>query len=277
MLRQLRTIILLVALSLFVFPASTMAASLFEHQDTTIPATQTVTDVVVIGGDASIAGTVNNSVVVVNGDVHVLSTARVKGVIVVIGGTLQQDEGADVTNDVVNISFDNATLNSLIIGSGLIVGFGAFKLAASLLMLILPVLMVLFGRSRTAAFADRYRQAPKGKLFAMGFFTGLLLVAVSALLLLTIVGSPFILFIVLLIFAALTLGLTVVSQAFGEQIRGTANKPEWVRAGAGALILVSAMNIPFIGFCIFLALTLFSLGIAMSWTVTKLRRRRQSV
>jgi len=267
---------MLAALCLLLFPSSTMAASLFEHQDTTIPADQTVTDVVVIGGDVSVAGTVNNSVVAVNGDVHILSTAHVKGVIVVIGGTLQQDEGADSTNDVVNISFDNATVNSLIIGSGLMVGYGAFKLAVSLLLLILPVVMVLFGKSKAAAFADRYRQAPRGKLFATGFFTGLLLIAVSALLLLTIVGIPFILFIVLLVFAALTLGLTVVSQAFGEQIRGTADKPEWVRAGAGALILVSAMNIPFIGFCIFLALLLFSLGIAMSWMATKLRRRRQS-
>lgn len=277
MLTKLRTIILAMMLCLFVFPASTMAAGLFEHQDTTIPAAQTVTDVVVIGGDAAVAGTVRNSIVVVNGDAIIRSTAHVKGVIVVIGGKVEQEEGADVTNDVVNIAFDNATVNSLILGSGLMIGYGALKLAASLLMLILPVLMVLIGKRSTAAFADRYRHAPSGKLFAAGFFTGLLLIAVSALLLLTIVGIPFILFIVLLALAALTLGLTIVSLAFGEQIRGTADKPEWIRAGAGALILVSAMNIPFIGFCIFLALLLFSLGVAMSWTASKLRRRKQSV
>lgn len=276
MLTKIRTIILVVFLCLLIFPASTMAASLFEHQDTTVPSNQTVTDVVVIGGDVSIAGTVDNSVVVVNGDVHILASAHVKGVIVLVGGTLRQDEGADVTNDVVNISFDNATVNSLIIGTGLIVGFGAFKLAASLLMLILPVVIVLVGKSKTAAFVDRYRQAPRGPLFSMGFFSCLLLAAVCALLLLTIVGIPFILLLALLILAALALGLTVVSQVFGEQIRGTADKPEWIKAGAGALILISAMNIPFIGPCIFLALLLFSLGIAMSWTAAKFRRRRQS-
>lgn len=270
-----RTMILFMLLCLIAFPAPAKAAGLFEHQDMTVVSDQTVEDVVVIGGNVTVAGTVSNSVVVVNGDVHLLDTARVKGAIVVIGGTLRQEEGADVTNDVVNIAFDNATLNSLVIGSGLMIGYGAVKLAASLLMLILPVLSVLIGKRRTAAFTDRYRQASQGKLFAAGFFTGLLLIAVSALLLISIAGIPLILFVALLVLASLTLGLTVVSQAFGEQIRGTVDKPEWIRAGAGALILVSAMNIPFIGMCIFLALLLFSLGIAMSWTASKLRRGRK--
>lgn len=261
---------------LFAFPLPTRAASLFEHQNTTIPAGQTVTDVVVIGGDASVAGTVNNSVVVVNGDVHVSASARIKGVIVVIGGQLQQEEGADVTNDVVSISFDNATVNSLIIGSGLILGIGALKLAASLLMLIVPVLLVAIGKRRTAAFVDRYRNAPRGKLFSMGFFAGLLLVAVSAVLLLTIVGIPFILLIALFVMMAVALGLTAASQVFGEQIRGTSGKPEWVRAGVGAFILISAMNLPFIGLFILLALVLYSLGIATSWTVSLFRSRKRS-
>jgi hypothetical protein len=273
MLRKLRVMILTMLLCLFAFPASTMAAGLFEHQDTTVVADQSVEDVVVVGGDATIAGTVRNSIVVVNGDVRLLATAHVKGVIVVVGGKLLQEEGADVTNDVVNVSFDNATVNSLVIGSGLMIGYSAMKLAASLLMFILPVLMVLIGKRRTAAFIERYQHAPRGPLFAAGFFTCLLLVAVGALLLLSIVGIPFILLIMVLALGALTLGLTVVSQAFGAQIRGTVDKPEWIRTGAGALILVSVINIPFIGLCIFLALLLFSLGVAMSWTVSKLRRR----
>ncbi len=229
-----------------------------------------------IGGNTNVAGTVNNSVVVVNGDVHVQSSAHIKGVIVVIGGQLEQEEGADVTNDVVSISFDDATVNSLLIGSGLIFGIGALKLASSLIMIILPVLMVAFGKKRTAAWVERYQVAPRGKSFSMGFFTGLLLFAISVLLLLTIVGIPFILIPALFIFVALALGLTVVSKVIGEQIRGTGDKPEWVRVGAGAFILVSAINIPFIGLFIFMALILFSLGITTTWMVSLLRRRRKS-
>ena len=266
---------MILILGLTIFPNSTLAASLFEHQNATIPSSQTVEDVVVIGGDVSVAGTVRNSVVVVNGDVHVSSSAHIKGVVVVIGGQLEQEEGADVTNDVVCISFDNATVNSLLIGSGLIVGIGALKLAASLVMLVLPVLMVVVGKRKTASFVERYRVAPRGKWIAAGFFTGLLLFAVSVLLLLTIVGIPIILVIALFVFLALAFGLTVVSLVLGEQIRITQDKPEWMRAGAGAFLLISSVNIPFIGAIIFLALLLFSLGITTSWTVSLLRHRRR--
>ncbi|MDG0793812.1 DUF2572 family protein [Cohnella ginsengisoli] len=273
MLKLIRTLAILMLLCFASFPKATEAASLYEHQNTTVSATQTVEDVVVIGGDASIAGTVTNTVVIVGGDVRVRSSAHIKGAVVIIGGDLILEDGADVTNDVVNVSFDSATVNSLVLGSGLMIGYGAVKLAASLLMLILPVLIVLIGKRKADAFLDRYRHTPRGKLFAAGFFTGLMLAAVSVLLLLSIVGIPFILLVVLLALAALSIGLTIVSQTLGDQIRGTADKPEWMRAGAGAIMIVSAMNVPFVGGCLFLALLTYSLGIAMSWTVSKLRRR----
>lgn len=274
MLKTIRTIAIPMLLCFLLFPGTTEAKSLFEHQDTTVSSTQTVEDVVVVGGDASIAGTVRNTVVVVHGDLRVLSSAHIQGAVVIIGGGMILEEGADVTNDVVNVSFDNATMNSLVIGSGMLIGYGAVKLAASLLMIILPVLIVLIGKRKTDGFIDRYRQTPRGPLFAAGFFIALMLAAVSVLLLLSIVAIPFILIVLLLALSALSLGLTIVSQTLGEQIRATADRPMWVRTGAGALILVSAMNVPFVGGCIFLALLMYSFGIATSWAASKLRRRR---
>ncbi|MBB6669306.1 hypothetical protein [Cohnella nanjingensis] len=268
-------LVVTIIICLLLFPSSALARSLFEHQNTTVPSNQTVDDIVVIGGDAFIAGKVNNSVVVVNGDVHIQSTAEIKGAVVIIGGQLQQEKGAVVTNDVINISFDNATANSLIIGAGLIVGIGAVKLAASLLMLLLPVLMVVIGKRHTVRFVDRYRTAPQGKLLSMGFFTGLLLVAISVLLILTIVGIPIILLIVLLVLAATVFGVAFVSQFLGEQVQATAGKPEWVRMGVGAFILTSAVNIPFLGLLILLALVLYSLGISTSWVVSIFTKRRR--
>lgn len=273
MLKTLRILTIPMLLCFLLFPGTTEAKSLFEHQDTTVSSSQTVEDVVVVGGDASIAGTVNNTVVVVHGDLRVRSTARIKGAVVLIGGSLILEEGADVTNDIVNVSFDSATANSLVIGSGMLIGYGAVKLAASLLMLILPVLIVLIGKRKTDVLFDRYRQTPRGPLFAAGFFAALMLAAVSVLLLLSIVAIPFILIVILLALSALSLGLTIVGQTLGEQIRATADRPAWVRTGAGAVILVSAMNVPFVGGCIFLALLIYSLGIATSWTASKLRRR----
>lgn len=276
LLKVIRRLVIVVALCLVLFPQSTFAASLFEHQDTTIPVNQTVEDVVVVGGDVSIAGTVKNAVVVVNGDVRFESTAVIKGAIVVIGGKLQQEEGATVTSDIVNIAFDDATSNSLIIGAGLIIGLSALKLCASIVMVVLPVLLVLFGKRRAIAFAERYRIAPRGKLLAIGFFAGLLLVAASMMLLLTIVGIPLILLLAILFAAALALGLTVVGVAIGERIRFATDKAAWVKCAAGAVILISMMNVPIIGLFIYIALALFSLGVATSWTFSKMKWRKDA-
>lgn len=267
-------LVFLVALCVAIVPHSTFAASLFEHQDTTIPANQAVEDVVVVGGDVTVAGTVDNAVVVVNGNVRFERTAVVKGAVVVIGGKLLQEEGADVTNDVVNIAFDDATSNSLLIGAGLIIGLSALKLSASIAMIALPILLVALGKRRAIAFAERYRSAPKGKLLAIGFFAGVLLVAASVMLLLSIVGIPLIVILAILFAASLALGLTVVSVAIGEQIRFATGRAEWAKSALGAMILVSAMNVPVIGLFLYLALSLFSLGIATSWSFSKMKRRK---
>lgn len=271
--KLIRRLAFLVAICLAIVPQSTFAASLFEHQDTTILVNQVVDDVVVVGGDVTIAGTVGNAVVVVNGDVRFEPTAVVKGAIVVIGGKLRQEEGAVVTNDVVNIAFDDATSNSLLIGAGLIIGLSALKLSASIVMIALPVLFVALGKRRATAFAERYRSAPKGKLLAVGFFAGVLLVAASVMLLLSIVGIPLIVVLAILFAAALALGLTVVSAAIGDRIRFAADRADWAKCGVGAMILVSAMNVPIFGIFLSIALSFFSLGVATSWLFSKMKRR----
>ncbi|MFC5530279.1 hypothetical protein [Cohnella yongneupensis] len=275
--KHIRLLWLPILLGLLLFPTNTFAKGLFEHQNTNILSNETVDDVVVIGGDASIAGTVEDSVVVINGDVHLLPGAHIDGIIIVIGGNLQQDDGAVVTNEVIAISFDNATVNSLIIGAGLIIGIGVLQLAGSLLMLILPVLMVAIGKRHAAAFVNRFRKFPRGKLLSMGFFAWLLLLAVTMLLVLTIVGIPFILLIALIIFVAVAFGLTVMSQLLGEQLQGMVGKPEWMRTGAGAFILAASVNIPFIGLLILFVIILFSLGITTSWTASKLFDRTKRI
>jgi hypothetical protein len=269
----------LVLIFLFCFlslPSTVTAKSIFEHQSTFVPENQTVSDVVVIGGDANIAGTVSNSVIVINGDVHIQSRAHVQGFVLIIGGQLQQDAGAEITDDIISISFDKATVNSLIIGGGLIIGIAALQLAATLLMIFIPVLITLLGKRHTAAFVDRHRTISRGNMLYTGFFTGVLLTAASMLLILTVIGIPFILVFAVLILMALALGVTVISQLLGEQFQGTIGKADWMKSAVGAFILASAVNIPFVGLFIMLVIMAFSLGIATTWAVGKIRRKKKA-
>lgn len=266
---------LLVLFAFVLLPSSVMAKSIFEHQTTTIPANQTVDDVIVIGGDALVLGSVANSVVIVNGDVHLGSTSQVKGFVFVIGGKVQQDAGSVIHGDVISISLDDATQNSLLIGGGLLLGIWVIQLAGSLIMILIPLLMILFGKQRTTSFIEKHRFESMGKLIYTGFFSGMILIAVSLLLLLTVVGIPFILLIGLIIFVAFAFGMTTISYLIAERVQGTSGKADWIKATIGAFILTSSVNIPILGLLILVVIFLFSFGVATIWFVEKVRNKKR--
>src|SRR6476660_947968 len=69
-------------------------------QNFTLKAGETVRQVVVIGGDATIEGRVDGDVVVILGHAQLASTAEISGSFVVVGGTAVIAEGARVHEDV---------------------------------------------------------------------------------------------------------------------------------------------------------------------------------
>ena len=72
-------------------------------QNYTLRSGETARQVVVIGGDATIEGHVEQDVVVILGHVQLASTARIDGSFVVIAGSATVAEGAHVDRDVVAI------------------------------------------------------------------------------------------------------------------------------------------------------------------------------
>jgi ABC-type spermidine/putrescine transport system permease subunit I len=78
-----------------------------------------------------------------------------------------------------------------------------------------------------------------------------------------------------IILVAMALGLTVISQLLGEQFKATIGKSDWIKTAVGAFVLASAVNIPFVGFLILLAIVMFSLGMATTWIFGKIRKNKQ--
>ncbi|WP_379160875.1 hypothetical protein [Paenibacillus sp. sgz5001063] len=245
------------------------AKSIFEHQNTSVPIGQTVDDVYVVGGNAEIFGQVTGVAVVVNGDLHLGNTADIKGLVVVIGGRVKQDPGAVLGDDIYNISLDNSTQNSLLIGGGIALGAWVLQLAAGLLMILIPVLFRIAGKQKIAAFTDRYPLASLTRLLLIGFFGTLILAALSALLLVTVIGIPFIILLLLLMLITLAFGTTVVSFRIGELFHGDKPLSDWMKVLVGAAILTAFVNIPFVGFILFLLLLMISVGISVQWIFRK--------
>ncbi|MDD9268518.1 hypothetical protein ACFPES_15880 [Paenibacillus sp. GCM10023248] len=259
---------------LLVMPTNAVAKGIFDHQDTVIPPNQTVDDVIVIGGDATILGNVSDAVIVINGGVELKSSARVDGFVLVIGGNVRQEKGAVVKDEVMNFSFDTSTQNSLFVGGGLIVGTWLTQLAISILLVLLSVLTVFVSKGRMVAVIERARRAP-GSLISIGFFSSLILSALSVLLLVTIIGIPLAVVIILFIAVAFIYGLAVLSLLVGSNLQMTKGRSDWLIALTGASVIVSFINIPLIGALIFLVIVLFSTGIMTMLIRDKWRKKRR--
>lgn len=259
---------------LLYLPSTTMAKGFFEHQDTVISENQTVNDVVVVGGDATVSGKVKNFVIVFNGDAIIKSTAHIKGMVLVIGGTIIQAPGAVIENDILSISLDNSTKNSLLIGSGLLASVWILQLFGSLLLIALPMLLVFFLKQRIQPFVQLVRDT-SGRALGVGFFSSLLVIAISLLLFITVIGTPIILIILLSIALCVLLGVTALGLILGEKVQMIIpRKQVWVTTGISAAVIVSLMNIPIVGILIMLGVMWLSLGMVTMWAFGKLKKRR---
>jgi hypothetical protein len=267
----------MIALSFIILlylPSTSMAKGFFEHQDTSISENQTVNEVVVVGGNATVSGNVENNVIVVNGDAIIKSTAHIKGMVLVIGGAITQAPGAVIEDDIIGISLDNSTKNSLLIGGGLLVGVWLLQFLGSLLLIALPMLLVFLLKQRMNPFVQLVRDT-SGRALGVGFFSSLLAIAISLLLIITVIGIPLILIILLLIVLSMIFGLTALCLIISEKIQMIfPRKQVWVTTGISATVIVSLMNIPIVGIIILLGVMWFSLGMVTMWYFGIIRRKR---
>lgn len=204
-------------------------------QDVRIERDEEVSDaVIVIGGNLNVDGRVRDGIVVAGGDVHLSSTADVRGDLVVAGGRLTREAGARQVGSVSYVSFgewwrQNAwwwpTIRFGEVGRWVSL-FGTVA-RISVLGLLMIVMLALgraaVARTGRAAFAEPGRALLIG-LAAEIFFVPFL-VAASIGLAITIIGIPFVAVLVpiaiLLFVFAFVLGFTSVACRLGEWVEDT--------------------------------------------------------
>ena len=209
-------------------------------------------NVVVMGGDLSLAGKVLGDVVVVGGDVHLLSTAEVDGRLQSLGGTLTQDDGAQVKGSV---------------GQGFSVGSGpklpavngSFSVLAAVLAFyrtvtrtilgalglgLMALLVVLFWPEQTARVRAAVSNAP-GQAGALGLLTVVAVPVLIALAAITICLIPAAFMAAVLLGAAVAFGWIALGELVGQRLAGAlklVNLSPAVAAGLGTALLSLAVS-----------------------------------
>ncbi len=197
-------------------------------------------DVVSIGGDITVKGTVTGNAIAVGGDVFVRSTGVVEGDAVGIGGEVEREGGGIIRGERVGVSFFPKRIVPDLVGlppttiirfPPFFGGFGGFALFARIvkiiLFLFLGIVVISIVPRNVTRVKDRIRQDFL-KSGLVGLAAEILILPIFVLLIVTIIGIPVALLVQpLLILAALILGYTGVSYFIGDRLReGTSLKPD---------------------------------------------------
>jgi hypothetical protein len=248
-----------------------------------VPEGQTVGDLVVFHGSASVDGTVDGSLTAV--DAPVTISGRVNGDVVVFNGRVELQSGANVTGDVVSQSAPVVASGATIGGTTKRLqtntnweGFGwagklAWWLAVSVSTLVVGlVLLWLVGRGAARILeAGRTRIGPSIGLGLLRFF-GLPLLAVIALV--TVVGIPLGLGLLAALLLIYALGYSAAAWVLGRSIvRGPT---AWVVAFlVGWAVLRVVALIPILGGLVWFAAVVLGLG-ALAVAIWRARSASQA-
>jgi hypothetical protein len=234
---------------------------------------------VIFNGPASVEGTVEQSLVVFNGRTEIIGT--VAGDLVVFNGEVILRSGSRVGGDVVSLETpvreDGATVGGSIqdlegrwnYWDATFIGRLAWWLAFTVSTLVLGMGLLLLASSGLDAISIRALRDRLGGTIGFGVLVFLVLPLVAALLLVTVVGIPLGLFLLLGLALVYTVGYVIGALAIGRLVV----KPPTSRylaflAGWGALRVLAL--IPFVGGLAWLAATVIGLGTL--WVGARARR-----
>ncbi len=239
--------------------------------DVTVQSNETVDNLVVFGGDATVQGIVEGDAVVLGGNLGLKPGAKVEGDAVVLFGSILKDERAEIEGDRVVFGggsilkrLAGAWLPVAVAGSFLAYLFGiglASMLAKFVVFFVLGVLCLTFLAKPFRRVADCLSVRP-GRAVLDGFLFFLLLAPMLLLLAVSIVGIPLIPLVVLCYVAAFAFGYVAAAFSLGTRVaeRLFGHRSAWVSLVCGLVFLRVLAWIPVLGWPITALVVCFALG-----------------
>ena len=208
-------------------------------------------DVFVLNGDTEVSGRVNGDVVVFNGDVTVRSGAEIGGDLVT-QGTPTVEDGATIEGSLSSVAtkfdYDVASF----------AGRFVWWLGYTVSVLILGLVLLAFAPRLDAAVVETIR-ARLGSSIGWGIGLFFLLPIAAVLLLVTVVGIPLGLFVLLGLGLIYTLGYTVATFGVGRFVMRDSSR--YVAFLVGLMILRAIALIPIAGGVLWLIASAWGLGL----------------
>lgn len=219
-------------------------------------------DLVVFGGDAIVAGTVEGNVTVLGGDVELKSTAEIDGELTVLGGRIEREPGAQVKEGVTS-GRQFIPRRGFWIDPTTWFGFSLlFNFLTLLGTLALGAIVVALLPDYSEKIALFIAQEP-WQAVGVGFLALLLVVPAIVLLAITIIGILLIPLFIIFVVVAYIYGYIAASLLIGKRIfevsKASTSTPV-AEAVVGILVVGLLRFIPFIGSLVALIVGLLGFG-----------------
>lgn len=230
----------------------TTRSTIVNFSDTDIPIDATVHNIVVIGGNLTIAGKVSDEVVVINGNAILKPTANIRDRVVVIGGDIKAEDGSTVGKGIYWIGHDfihgnTTTSGAMIIAGGALLLLWLINTTLSVVLVAIPVLISLLWKNTTTELGDIVTNS-KLKTAGIGILGTTVILSIIVLIAITGIGIPAALLLFLFAFIAIFFGLAGLCLALGRSLPGQWQpKHEASQTLHGALLLIMLINLPIIG------------------------------
>jgi hypothetical protein len=224
--------------------------------DVTIEKGQKVHSVVAIGGQITVSGAVEKSVVAVGGSVVLTKTAVVKGNVISLGGVIVMARDAEVRGDLTEINSNNLyeTLTTALSSEweGWSWIFAVISLSIFLVILVLALLIAALLPKPVRIVSEAIRENTF-KVILCGIL-GLVLIAPLALLLtISVVGIALIPLEVIFVVCSVLLGFIAVGQLIGAKLLRLLKRsePGIVRETFWGLVILWLIGwIPYVGWMV---------------------------
>jgi hypothetical protein len=237
-----------------------------------------MTTLVLISGDATIHGTVTGNVLVIGGDVELVLGAEVKGMVQVVGGqiigNLESVKGYSVSN---NWRILPAVANLLMHPHSVwdIRKHRNFQLTTmkfALLLLTYLLIAVTFPKPINAI-SSLLARRPIGSIL-FGFLMFIVIPVAGTLLILSIVGFPFLLLSICLLVPLALCGKTAIFYTLGSTLLAGRLKP--LAVIFGFIPYFMATEIPHVDWVTFLLFNAIGIGISILSIISAMSSQSQS-
>ena len=262
---------ILTILILMLAPLSAFADTLLTQMGgdpVIVPEGQMIQNVLAVNSDARVSGSVNDLILVINGNVYLEPTSQVN-LVIVLGGNVHNLSQSPAKNGIFEFSFTLQLINQFLIGAVMVAGFWFIRLMGSLLgITLLTCLGFLLKHylSHVTKQSEELLKTSAFRLFGIGFAISLVFLTLILMLSLTIVGIPLALLILMVNMISVILGLVLIMEYLGKNWLSTRTRdlPVLTRRLIEAILFVAVVNLPLIGLLFLTGSGIIGLGLVLT-------------